>query len=102
MSEMVEYRVGLGSRARHLYQVEARFPTRGAAGLELRLPVWTPGSYLIREYERHLQDLTCADEHGRPLPVRKVAKARWQVECAGATSVRASYRVYAHEVTVRT
>src|SRR5207237_889662 len=70
--------------------------------LELRLPVWTPGSYLIREYERHLQDLVVESGEGQALAVRKVAKARWRVEPAGAAVVVARYRVYGHEVTVRT
>jgi predicted metalloprotease with PDZ domain len=106
MQNRVEYRVGLEARGQHLYHVEARFPLGALAArgpVELRLPVWTPGSYLIREYERHLQDLEVSDDEGRPLPVRKTAKARWLVELrAGATAVRARYRIYAHEVTVRT
>src|SRR5262245_60272017 len=106
MLAVVEYRVGLAERARHLFQVEARFPVEAAAltedgSLELRLAVWTPGSYLVREYERHLQDLSVEDGEGRPLPARKVAKARWRVEPAqGLSVVVARYRVYAHEVTV--
>ena len=67
------------SRSRHLYEVEARFPIEGGEGeggeggdaagaVELRLPVWTPGSYLVREYERHLQDLVVDDGEGHPLP----------------------------------
>lgn len=101
MPEMVHYRISLARRHRHLYDVEARFPASGAT-LELKLPVWTPGSYLIREYQRHLQDLTCSDETGRSLPVSKTAKATWRIELGGAREVRARYAVYAHELTVRT
>lgn len=102
MSEIVEYRVGLGARGAHLFELQATFPARGQGHLVLRLPVWTPGSYLVREYQRHLQDLECTDEAGRSLPVVKTGKAAWRVDSRGGRLVRARYRVYAHEVTVRT
>ena len=102
MADPIEYRVSLAERARHLITVEARFPTDGESLLDLHLPAWTPGSYLIREYARHVQDLTCVDEADRPLAVRKVDKATWRVGTEGVAEVRARYRVYAHEITVRT
>jgi predicted metalloprotease with PDZ domain len=101
-SPLVEYRVSLASRARHLFDLEARFPVGTGDALDLKLPVWTPGSYLVREYQRHLQDLLCTDENGRPLATRKTGKSTWRVEAAGARTVVARYRVYAHEITVRT
>ena len=102
MSDTVEYRVGIGARRTHHFDLEARFPTGGRSTIDLLLPVWTPGSYLIREYERHVTELRCHAEDGRELPVRKVEKARWRVTTGGARTVVCSYRVYAHEVTVRT
>jgi predicted metalloprotease with PDZ domain len=99
--ENVEYTVDLAERRAHLFLVEARFPT-GGGPVELKLPVWTPGSYLIREYQRHVQDLVCDDGDGNPLPVVKTGKSTWRVDATGAPRVRARYRVYAHELTVRT
>lgn len=103
MPDLVEYRVGLDARTSHHYEIEARFPTSPAVDhVELRLPVWTPGSYLVREYQRHLDGLRCADEQGRELAARKTEKSCWRVETQGAREVVARYRIYAHEVTVRT
>ena len=67
------------------------------------LPTWTPGSYLLREYSRHLSRVE-AFEAGtdRQLPCRKVSKNRFEVEPSGAASIELRYRVYAHELTVRT
>lgn len=96
----VEYRIDLEERNAHLVRVEARFPVAGG-DLDLKLPVWTPGSYLVREFERHVQDVVCASEAGRPLVVRKVDKATWRVEARGAKTVVARYRVYANDLTVR-
>jgi predicted metalloprotease with PDZ domain len=96
----IEYTVDLADRHAHLYAVEARFPV-GNAEIDLQLPVWTPGSYLIREYQRHLQELVCDDGDGRLLPVTKIDKATWRVDARSAQRVRARYRVYAYDLTVR-
>jgi predicted metalloprotease with PDZ domain len=66
------------------------------------MAVWTPGSYLIREYERHVEALTAADPARMPLAVEKTRKNRWRVATNGARTVSVRYRVYAHEMTVRT
>ncbi len=66
------------------------------------MAVWTPGSYLIREYERHVEALTAADPARAPLAVEKTRKNRWRVTTNGARTVWVRYRVYAHEMTVRT
>ena len=66
------------------------------------MAVWTPGSYLIREYERHVEALTAADPARAPLAVEKTRKNRWRVATNGASTVWVRYRVYAHEMSVRT
>ncbi len=96
------YRVSIPRPHTHLLEVEARYQGLTGASVDLTMAAWTPGSYLIREYARHVQDVSCSDEAGRPLPVRKVAKNRWRVERGAAATVIARYRVYAHELTVRT
>jgi predicted metalloprotease with PDZ domain len=89
----------------HLLEVEMRLSWEGSnapAGVELLMPVWTPGSYLIREFERHVQDFTAQDGGARTLAWRKTNKNTWRIETGGARDVRATYRVYANELTVRT
>ena len=72
--------------------------------LVLFLPTWTPGSYLIREFSRHLSQVQAEDaESGERLACAKTSKNRFAVRCAAATRrVRLRYRVHAHELTVRT
>ncbi|MCU1279317.1 MAG: peptidase domain protein, partial [bacterium] len=96
----VEYRIGLEERNAHLVRVEARFPV-GGGDIDLKLPVWTPGSYLVREFERHVQDVVCTTPEGKPLPVRKLDKSTWRVDARAADAVVAKYRVYANDLTVR-
>jgi len=103
MTSPIDYRVDLTERHAHLYAVEGRFPLDGITEphLDLLLPVWTPGSYLVREFERHLQEVTAVDDEGRALPVRKIDKATWRVERGAARAVVVRYRVYAYDLTVR-
>ena len=70
--------------------------------VELFMPVWTPGSYLVREFARHVEGLEASDEAGRALPVTRLDKHRWRVEAGGAARATVRYRVYANELTVRT
>jgi predicted metalloprotease with PDZ domain len=100
MKEAVHYRVSMSRPHSHLFEVEARFPA-GPDVLDAVLPVWTPGSYLVREYARHLQDVTATGPGGEALPLQRVDKRTFRVR-AGGQAVTLRYRVYAHELTVRT
>ncbi len=90
----------------HLDRESTRAAVDGAspAHIDLFLPTWTPGSYLIREYARHLSRVVAADEaSGSALPCAKVAKNRFRIELGAATRrIRVAYRVYAHDLSVRT
>lgn len=72
--------------------------------LELFLPTWTPGSYLIREFARHLGRVTASDgETGVRLACRKSSKNRFAIAVGRSTRrLRIDYSVYAHELSVRT
>ena len=99
----IGYTVSMTRPWTHLLEVEIRIRQQQMPReLELKMPVWTPGSYLIREYARHVQDFSVKNASGSPLTWRKISKNTWQIDSAGATEVIASYRVYANELTVRT
>jgi predicted metalloprotease with PDZ domain len=66
------------------------------------MPVWTPGSYLVREYSRHVQDLIAEDETGAALEITKTRKNRWALTAPNAKNVTVKYIVYGHELSVRT
>lgn len=95
-AQPVQYRVSFPDPSSHYVEVEGTFPTLGQPEITLTLPVWTPGSYLVREYSRHLEDL---DAGG--LPIEKVRKNRWTVKTEGADTVTVRYRIYGREMTVR-
>lgn len=93
----IKYRLEFPDRVHHYVEVEGRFPLAGPDGpdsLELAMAVWTPGSYMIREFARHLEALSAADESGASRAASKVAKNRWRIEAAGATEIVVRYRLY--------
>jgi predicted metalloprotease with PDZ domain len=85
----------------HYIEVEATFPAGGPT-LDLMMAVWTPGSYLVREYARNVEGVAAHAPDGRALVVGKTRKNRWRVETGGAKTVRFTYRVYGREMSVRT
>ena len=97
----IRYTVRFPAPQTHTFEVEAAYPAGGADTLTLMMAVWTPGSYLVREYSGKIEALRALDEAGAELPVDKVAKNRWRVSAKGG-EVRLQYRLYAREMSVRT
>jgi predicted metalloprotease with PDZ domain len=99
----IAYTVSMSKPATHLLEVEMRLKWQQMPDhTELKMPVWTPGSYLVREYGRHVQDFGVKNAAGTPLGWRKIDKNTWQVDSKGASEIVATYRVYSNELTVRT
>ena len=100
--EPIRYVLRFPAPATHYIEVEATYPTGGRPVVELMMAVWTPGSYLIREFARHVEDIRVRDPSGRALVVEKSRKNRWRVTTRGAKRILATYRVYANEHQART
>lgn len=99
----INFTVSMSKPYTHLLEVEMRLSAaRLPAEVNLVMPVWTPGSYLVREFARHVQDFAAMDEGGHALLWHKINKDTWRIEANGAREVRVSYRVYANELSVRT
>jgi predicted metalloprotease with PDZ domain len=98
----VAYTLSFPAPATHYLEVEATIPTGGRPDLDLMMPVWTPGSYLVREHSRHVEAVRATGPDGRVLPIEKIAKNRWRVVTTGADAIALTYRVYAREMSVRT
>jgi len=101
-NEPLQYRVSFPEPRTHRLDVTLEVPNPGGDSLELWMPVWTPGSYLVREYSRNLERFAAHDDGGTPLPWCKSAKNRWEVTAASTGRVVVTYRLYAHELSVRT
>jgi predicted metalloprotease with PDZ domain len=105
------YEVSLVEPATHLFAVKLWITgweqVQPGVGLNLKMPVWTPGSYLVREYARHVQDFAAYSEQPDEAPIalawRKVSKHHWQVDPPkNGGTIAVQYRVFANELSVRT
>ena len=96
----IAYTVSMSKPHTHLLEVEVRL--RDVGETNLIFPVWTPGSYLVREFERHVQDFSAATLTGQKLSWSKVNKNTWRIETGAAREWKVNYRVYANELSVRT
>lgn len=84
----------------HYVEVEMSLQGFDQDFIDLKMPVWTPGSYLVREYARHVERVSAyADEEH--IPCTKVAKDTWRIQHQGKP-VKVKYSVYGFEVSVRT
>ncbi len=69
--------------------------------VDIKMPVWTPGSYLVREFAKSVEGLG-ATIGGKMVKAEKINKNTWRVFSNKAAAVKINYRVYAFEVSVRT
>ena len=96
----LHYRIETADLHAHLYRITLTIP-RPAAGQVVALPVWIPGSYLVREFAKNLQKLT-ARQGRQPVALQQLDKARWQADCTDRHALVLEYEVYALDNSVRT
>lgn len=95
----IQYRVTPSDPAAHIFRVELTIADPDPRGQELSLPAWIPGSYMIREFSKHIVSIDARDERG-PIALDKLDKRRWKAAPAqGALTVTA--HVYAWDLSVR-
>ena len=96
----LRYAVRVEAPERHTADIELRF-SPDADSVDITMPAWCPGSYLIRDYARFVRDLA-ATADGNPCKVTKLDKQTWRIAAAGARELAVHYSVYGHDLTVRT
>lgn len=70
--------------------------------IDFSMPVWTPGSYLVREFARNVDNVSAENSSGKNLNCEKINKNTWRVDIKGQSELKLGYRVYCNESTVRT
>lgn len=96
---MLHYQIEFDDYQQHLIHVTLRFlanPTQ-----VLWLPTWIPGSYLIREFAKHIESVRAYDEAGRVLQISKLAKNKWRLFNTDHELITVEYDVYAYDLSVR-
>ncbi len=94
------YRVQVQDLHAHLFAVTLTV-AQPAALQRVSLPVWIPGSYLVREFSKNLQHLT-ARQGNKVVALTQIDKCTWEVDCKPTQALVLSYEVYALDNSVRT
>ncbi|HAR19072.1 MAG TPA: peptidase M61, partial [Cytophagales bacterium] len=93
----IQYTLSFPEPHTHYVEVELKISGHHHKPLDLKMPVWTPGSYLVREFSRHVESVRC--EGGQ---VAKKAKNHWRITPDSKKELSIFYKVYAFELSVRT
>lgn len=122
---MIHYTLSFAQYHQHLIQVTIKF--RAQPQQKIWLPTWIPGSYLIREFARHVErvnahsignDLNINSVDGselndsvsstaklsnsnQALVIQKISKNQWQLQNQQAMDIEVNYQVYAYDLSVR-
>ena len=95
------YTLAMPAPQTHYFEVETSFSGFSKSYTDLKMPVWAPGSYLVREFARHVEGFT-AQAGRQNLRTEKITKNTWRVYHPKASSFVVRYKVYAFELSVRT
>ncbi|MCF8269311.1 MAG: PDZ domain-containing protein [Crocinitomicaceae bacterium] len=98
----ISYTLKMPRPQNHYFQVEMQVEQLKQKTATVKLPVWAPGSYLVREFSRHLNQVKAYSLQGAALPIIKKTKNAWEIDLKGQTAFVVKYEVYAFELSVRT
>ena len=96
---MIRYQITSDNPASHYFDVKIQIETPDPKGQHLRLPNWIPGSYMIRDFSRHIVELAARSRDG-DAPITQHDKSNWVV-AAGSEAITVEYKVYARDLSVR-
>lgn len=98
----IDFEISFKEPQAHYAEVEMNMAGMATKNyVDLKMPVWTPGSYLVREFAKSVESFS-ATAGGKQVKVEKVTKNTWRVYNAKANAIKVNYRVYAFEISVRT
>ena len=92
----INYTVSFDKVKSHYVTVDITFDAAGKDFVDFKVPVWTPGSYKVREFSNAFENVTAGD-----LAIERKDKNTWRIATKGAGEVKLSYDVYTFTVSVR-
>ena len=101
-AQTIAYQLRMPKPQNHYFEVEMTLSDFKEKELNLKLPVWAPGSYLVREFSKNLNLVKAFDENGKEIQVVKKTKNTWTVNSNGEKKIKVKYEVYSFELSVRT
>ncbi|MCB5187040.1 M61 family peptidase [Methylobacillus caricis] len=96
----IQYDIQLDNPQTHLFQLKCTITQPDSHGQQVSLPAWLPGSYLVRDFARHIVSIA-AQANGKEVALEKLDKSTWRAAPCDGTLV-IEYQVYAYDLSVRT
>src|SRR6202012_5534710 len=97
----ISYTVTFPEAQAHYADIEMHIDNIQQKELTLKMPVWTPGSYLVREFAKNVEIFTAASGT-KELSYKKTRKNAWTINTEGASNITVKYNIYCNEISVRT
>ena len=101
-SQSARYELRMTKPQNHYFEVTMFLKDLKEKEVLVKMPVWAPGSYLVREFSKNVNQVRATDEKGNPLKVVKVSKNGWNIIRNDAKEIKVNYEVYSFELSVRT
>jgi predicted metalloprotease with PDZ domain len=98
----IQYTLKIQEPASHIFEVDILFSNIHENYLDVKLPVWRPGRYLIFDFSSGVFDFNAFNVDSAKLKWKKIDKATWRIELNSNNSIRINYKVYANEFNFRT
>jgi predicted metalloprotease with PDZ domain len=102
IGQSIHHTLSMPMPQNHYFHLEVELSDFPGDEITMALPVWAPGSYLVREFSKNINQVVAKDENGNALPVVKTVKNKWKIKKGTAKKVIVNYEFYAFELSVRT
>jgi predicted metalloprotease with PDZ domain len=100
-AQNISYKLSMSNPHTHYFEVEMTIENLKQPYIDVKMPTWAPGSYLIREFSKSVEDFNVTSE-GKIIPFEIISKNTWRIESNDASKMTITYKVYAFEMSVRT
>jgi predicted metalloprotease with PDZ domain len=98
----IQFQISFTEPQAHYVEVQMTINNIKKDELIVKMPTWTPGSYLIREFSKSIEAIAVNSASNKAVEFQKVSKNAWKINTKGQKSITINYRVYAFEISVRT
>lgn len=98
----IKYTLSMPELHTHYFQVEMVLEGFEEGQLDVKMPVWAPGSYLVREFSKNVDLFKVSTPTGEAVQSAKISKNTWRIEKGNLEKIIVNYNVYAYEISVRT
>jgi len=98
----INFKLSFSQPQAHYVDVEMTIENIKAKATRIKMPVWAPGSYLVREFSKNVESFKVNNANGKPVSFTQISKNSWEINTLNINKIIITYKVYAFEVSVRT